>query len=78
MALHLQRLGELLDLHGFVAHRNAERCSQLRGDLVMVEFHRAVERVDLTVVWCGIGQDRRDHPRLVGSRNRGVAAVGER
>src|SRR5271163_2029373 len=72
------RGGKRWDVDGFVADRNAQRPRHFLRDRVVVQFLWAVERIDLTVVWFGVGQDGRDNSGLVCAGDRGVPGVSKR
>jgi hypothetical protein len=48
------------EVDGFVTHRNAQRLRHFLGDRVVVQFLGTVQRIDLEIVWFGVGQGGRD------------------
>src|SRR5271170_8457873 len=65
------------DFYGLVAHGPSQRFGDGVGDLVVIHLDRAEQWVNLAGVLVGVLQDRRDHPSLVFSGDRGVASVAE-
>ncbi|WP_370971159.1 hypothetical protein [Amycolatopsis sp. cg9] len=73
-----ERRAELVKLDRHVGDLPAQGPAHHLGDLVVVEFHRPVQRIRLPGVRFGVGQNRGDAPALVLGGDRRASANGSR